>query len=130
MSRFDRLGKGILDRFALGRIRARRSKRLIPLNHHHLRPHALERHDPSLAALAAIEADLVGSQAGGEAGGVEEVAVESWNLEKQRAGVLVPVEREVAVELLHARGSFFDARRTASRCRLAAAAAAPLSADG
>ena len=73
------------------------------------------------AALAAIEADVVRPEAGGEARREQELGVEARDLEKQRAGALVPVQREVAVELLHAADAVlhrrYGSRASARRCR-------------
>ena len=77
------------------------------------------------AALAAVEADVVRAEAGREAGVQQELGVEARDLEEQRSGALVPVEREVAVDLLHAGRAVVDRRdRTAGGLSAAATAAA------
>ena len=83
----------------------RRAERLVALHHQDARSDALERDDLAAALLSAIEADVVGAEAGGEAGGVQELGVEARDLEVERAGALVPVEGEVAVDFLHAGGA-------------------------
>ena len=62
------------------------------------------------AFLPAVEADVVRAEAGGEAGGIEEFGVEARDLQPQVAGAFVPIEREIAVDFLHAGGAFLDAR--------------------
>ena len=99
-------------------------KDLVGLDQQHLGSDALERDEPPVAFLAAVEADVVGAESGGQAGGVEEWTVEARDLEPEIAGALVPVEREVAVQLLHAGGALFDGGRGSSRSR--GRAAAPL----
>ena len=106
-----RPGKGVLNRAALGGVGARGTERLVGLDQQHLGPDALERHDFSGALLAAIEADVVRPQAGGQTGGVQEIHVEARDLEPQAAGSLVPIKREVAIQLQHAAGAFVNGRR-------------------
>ena len=65
----------------------------------------------SAAALSAIQADVVRSQASGQAGGVEKLRVEPRNFEVEKASLLIPIDREIAVQLFHASGSFLDALR-------------------
>src|SRR5206468_9226840 len=89
-----------LDRLALGRVRAARSERLVRLHEQHARTDAVEVHDASAAAGAAIEPDVVRSEAGRQAGRVEELGVEPRDLEEERSAAIVPVERKVAVDLL------------------------------
>ena len=74
------------------------------------------------AFLAAVEADIVGAQAGGEAGDVEEIGIQTGDLEVEAAGPLVPIERKVAVDLAHAAGAFLDGRNTSGNLRAAAPA--------
>src|SRR5207247_7300484 len=93
-----RLGERVFDRFALGRVATRRSKRRVRLDHQDLRSDPLEADDAAAAFLAAIEADIVRSQPGRESGRVQNVGVEAWDFEEQRAGPLLPVERKVAIE--------------------------------
>src|SRR3990172_7334961 len=66
---------------------------------------------PTRSKRTAVEADVVGAHAGLQAGGVEDVGVEAVDLEEQRAGRLVPVEREEALELLHAGRLLLDRGR-------------------
>src|ERR1019366_10375649 len=98
-------------RAALGRVGARRSEGFVALHQHHLRSDTLEGNDAGTAFLAAVEADVVRSQSGGEPGSIEELVVEARDLQPQAAGTLVPIERKVAVDLLHAAGALFDARQ-------------------
>ena len=66
--------------------------------------------------------EIVRSQPGRESGRVQNVSVEAWDFEEQRAGPLLPVERKVAIEFLQTAGSIFDGRRAAGRCTLTASA--------
>src|ERR1019366_2972450 len=107
-------------RAALGRVGARRSEGFVALHQHHLRSDALEGNDARTAFLAAVEADVVRAQSCGEAGGIEELAVEARDLQPKAAGTLVPIERKVAVNLLHAAGALFnrsEERRVGKECR-------------
>ena len=105
----DRLRERILDRLPFERILAARSKRLVRLHQHHARPDALEVNQPSAAAAgAAVETDIVRAEPGGQAGVEQELGVETRDLEKHRAAALIPIQREVAVELLHARRAVLD----------------------
>ena len=113
----DRFRERVLHRFALGGIRAARPKRLIRLHEQHPRPDALEIDDASAAAGAAIEPNVVRSEARRQAGRIEELGVEPRNLDEQRSAALVPVQRKVAVDLLHACRAGVD-RRDRSGARL------------
>ncbi len=116
------LRERVLDRFALRGVRAGRSETLVALNQQDTRSDTLKHDDASLSALAAVEPDVVRAETGGKAGRQQELGVESRDLEEQRSRPLVPVDREVAVELLHAQRPLLD------RLRGAAHAAARLSA--
>jgi hypothetical protein len=74
----------------LGRIRAEVTEGLIRLHQQHLGTDALERDQAPAALLAAIKADVVGTEAGGEAGGVEEIGIEALNLEPRVPSALFP----------------------------------------
>jgi hypothetical protein len=100
-----RLGERILHRTPLGGIGAGRAERLVALHQQHLRADALERDDLAAILQPAVEADIVRPQSGGEAGGQQEIGVEARNLQPQIAGALVPIQREVAVQLAHAGGA-------------------------
>ena len=95
--------KGVLDRAPLVRVGAVRAEGVVGLHHHHARPDPLELDDASLAGLPAIEPDVVRPQARREAGRVEHLGVELVDLHPERPGLVVPVERHVAVELLEPR---------------------------
>ena len=103
-----RLGERVFDRLALERVRAAGAERHVRLHHQHARADALERDDARAAAAAAIQADVVRAEAGGQAGVHQDVGIELRDLDEQRSGALVPVEREEAVDLLHARGARVD----------------------
>ena len=68
-----------------------------------------------VAELAAIEADVVRAEAGGERRDVEQLGVEPRNLEPEVARPRVPVEGEEAVDLLEIPGPFFNRGRGAGR---------------
>ena len=79
-------------------IGAARAERLVRLHQHHARTDTLELDDPALAALAAVETEVVRTEAGRQAGRQQELEVEPRNLEQHRAGPFVPVQREEAVD--------------------------------
>src|SRR5262249_50424852 len=83
----------------------------------------MEADDATAAFLAAIEADVVRAEAGREPRREQEVLLERRDLEPQRAGAIVPVEGEEAIDLLQARRAFLDGWRAAGRRGLTAAAA-------
>ena len=113
----DGLREGIFHRPALGGIGAGRAEVLVALHHQDARADAFEGDDLAVAFLSAVEPDVVGAESGGEAGGVEDSGVEAWDFQEQVAGALVPIQREVAVELLHAGGAFLDGRDARGRLR-------------
>src|SRR6185436_12810579 len=119
-----RFRERVLDRFALERVSAARSERLVALNQQHARADAVERNDPRAAAGAAIEADVVRPETCRQTRREEELDVEARDLEKHRARTLVPVEREVAIQFLHAAGARIDPRHRAAGGLLRAAASA------
>src|SRR6478672_11324965 len=81
--------------------------------------------DAAATARAAIEADVIAAEAGRQSGREQELVVEPRDLEKHRAGALVPVQGEVAVHLLHAGRARLDRGHRAGRgSRLRAAASA------
>ena len=81
---------------------------VVGLDHQHAGAGAFELDDSRAGQDAAVEADVVRSQAGRQACRVKHLGVEPGDLEKQPASRLVPVEREEAVNLLHPGRSFFD----------------------
>src|ERR1700710_3058121 len=109
----NRLRERIFDGLLLLRIRAARTERLVALDEHHLRSDTMERDDAALPATATIEADVIRAKSRRQPGREEELGVETRYLHEQSAGSLVPVEREISVELARARRSLLDARRRA-----------------
>src|SRR5205823_6862525 len=99
-------------------IRAAGAEGVVGLHHHHARADALEFDDAALARLAAIETDIIRPEPGREPGGVEQLGVEPVDLHPQRAAALVPVERQVAVDLLEAGRAGFDGRGWSGRSLL------------
>src|SRR6185503_20302156 len=81
-----RLRERVLHRLPLERIGAARSERQVRLHEQDLRADTLERDDAAAASGAAVEADVVGAEAGGEAEREEELGVEPRDLEEERAG--------------------------------------------
>ena len=117
----DRFRERILDRLAFARVRAARAERHVRLHQHDARSHALERDDLRAGAGSAIESDVVRAEARGQAHRHQEFGVELRDFEEERAGAIVPVHREIAVDLLHARDAFVDRTDAASRGLAAAA---------
>src|SRR5580658_4791483 len=109
-SKQNGLGEGIFDRLALGCVGARGTEGFVRLHQQHLGPNAMELDQASVALLSAIQAEVVRAEAGGESGGVKKFGVEARNLQPERAGALLPVKREIAVEFLHAGGALLDGR--------------------
>ena len=105
------LRKRILDGLSLERIAAARSEGLISLNQQHAWADALEAHDASRAAAAAVEPDVVRSQAGRQPVREKKIAVEARDLQVHCSAAFVPVQREEAVHLLHAARPLVDRRR-------------------
>ncbi len=95
----------------LGGVRAARAVAVVRLDHEDLRPDALEDDDARAGELPAVDPDVVRAEAGSDTGDVEDLGVEARDLEPELAGGLVPVEREEAVETLHAARPFLDRRR-------------------
>ena len=79
---------------------------LVGFNEQNFGTGALEADELAAGDLAAVEAEVVGTGAVGEGVGVEDVGtitggVEVRDLEVELAGLGVPVERKVAVDVLH-----------------------------
>ena len=104
----DRLRERILDRVHFVGVLAVGAPCVIGLHHHHARPDPLELDDPPLAADPTIEPDVVRPQPRRQAGGVEHLGIELGDLHPERAGLVVPVERQVAVDLLQPRRPGID----------------------
>src|SRR5205085_9371241 len=117
-----RFGDGILDGALFGQIGARGSEGFSVLDEQQLLTDALERDDPTTAFLAAIQPEVVRTQAGSESCGVEELGVEARDLEVEVAGAFFPVEREIAVEFLHRDDAIFDGGQPTGRALCASAA--------
>src|SRR5690606_5531492 len=92
----------VAHRADLGGVRAARAEAIVGLNHEDLRPDALEDDDARARELPAIDPDVVRPEPGGDPGDVEDLGVEARDLEPELPGGLVPVEREEAVQALHA----------------------------
>ena len=117
----------VFDGLSLERIGAARSERLVGLDQQHARADALEEHQASGSARAAVEADVVRAKAGRESRRIEELGIEARDLEKHRSRSVVPVQRKVAVDLLHATGALLNRRRwTGGRSLTSAPSAAAL----
>jgi len=78
--------------------------------------------------LAAIEPDVVRTEAGRKTRRIEQLGIEAADLHPQRPRLVVPVERHEAVELLERRRAAFDRGRRAGG-RLARAAGGRLRAQ-
>ncbi len=68
----------------------------------------MERHDAALAALAAVQSDVIRPKTRRKAGSEQEVGVEARDVQKYRSSALVPEERDVSVDLLHAGSAILD----------------------
>jgi hypothetical protein len=78
----------------------------------------VEADDASLPTAAAIETDVVRAQAGGEAGGKKKLALEARDLEVEVPAALIPIEREIAIDLSKTGDSLFYRRRRRGTLRL------------
>ena len=105
----NRLGERVLHRTPLGGIGARRAKRLVPLYQQHLGTDTLKRDELAAVFRPAVEAHVVRPQSGGDAGGQQEILVEARYLQPQIAGALLPIQREIAVQLAQTGGPLLDA---------------------
>ena len=93
------------------------AKGVLRLDQQHLGPGALEEDDALALQLSTVQADVVRAQPRREPVGVQHLDAEARDLEVEPAAGLVPVEREEAVELLHAGGLRFDRGRRRWRRR-------------
>ncbi len=123
-------GERVFHRAPLRRIGTGRAEGLIALHHQNARTNALEGDDAPLAFDAAVEPDIVGAEPGGETVGEQEVRIEARNLEPQIARALVPIEREIAIDFVHAGNAFFDGGYAAAGNSRAPAAPALLGLQG
>ena len=101
----DRSRERVTHGARFGGARRQGAELIVRLHHQHLRPGAFELDDARAGQDAAVEPDVVRTEARGESRGVEHLGVEPGNLEPQAAGGFVPVEWEEAVDLLHAGSS-------------------------
>ena len=99
---------------------------IVRLHHQQARPDALELDDARAGQRAAVDADVVRPEPGPEAGRVQDLGIELGNLDEQPAAGLIPVEREEAVDLLHAAGAIGDRRNRLGASGRGAAAALAL----
>src|SRR5579859_1488039 len=81
------------------------------LDEQNLGPAAFEAHDAGSAELAAVKADVVRTDARGQPALVKELRAPLVDFEPQLALLRVPVEIEIACELLRAGGLFTNGRR-------------------
>ena len=100
--------KRVLHGPAFGRVVARRAKPVVGLDHQHLGPHAMEAHDPRTRELPAVDADVVGPQAGTDPGRMENIGFPLADLQPYPAGGFLPIERHEAVHQPHGRGLLLD----------------------
>ena len=98
----------VADRLELGLVRGEGPVPVVGLYYQDTRADAFEADDAGTRQRPAIDADVVGAQAGGDAGGIEDLRVQLRNLHPQPAPGLVPVERNESVELLEPGDPVFD----------------------
>ena len=104
-----RLGERVFDRLALEHVGAARAERLVRLHQQHARADPLELDDAALAALAAIETEVV--RARDRPTGPVDIRNSLSNLDISSSIVpraFVPVERDEAVDLAKTGGAIFD----------------------
>ena len=98
------LREGLLDGALLVGAAADRAETVVRLHQQDLRPAALELDDAAAADLSAVEPQVVRAQAGGQRIDVEEFGIELVDFQPEPAGLLVPIEREIAGKLAHGCG--------------------------
>src|SRR5262249_48917643 len=104
-------GEGVVDGAALVWIIANGAIFEVLLNEQNFGADALEADDARGAELAAVEADVVGADAGRQAGLVDEFGGPFVDFEPELALFGVPIEVEVAGEFLRVCGFFGDGGR-------------------
>ena len=105
-----RLRERLFHRVAFVRVRALRAVIVVRLDHQHFRPDPLEADDARVGETGTVDADVVRSHPGADAGDVQHFLIEFRDLEIERAGVLIPVQREEAIHPLEAFGLLGDRR--------------------
>ena len=105
--------EGILHRLLLRRVVGRRAEVVVRGHEQDLRPHPLEHHDARTRKRAPIDPDVVRAEAGGDAGGMQDLHPEVRDLEIELPVRFIPVDGNEAVELLHVRGLLLDRGRLA-----------------
>ena len=124
----DRARERVTHGARFGGVGRQRAELVVRLHHEDPGAGAFELHDARARQDAAVEADVVRPEAGGEPGRVEHFGVELRDLEPETAAGLVQIKREEAVDLLHAADAFFyrcdliAARPPAALCALRAGA--------
>jgi hypothetical protein len=113
-------GEGLRDRELLGGVSGAAAEGLVGLDEEHFGTNALEVQDDAFGDLAAVEPEIVGARAVRQGVGVDEVravagGVEVRDFEVELAGACVPVEREVAVDVLHTRYFGLEGDRSGRR---------------
>ena len=98
----DRGGERVVHGPSLVRVRRRGPVAVVRLDHQDLPAHPLEPHDARSADLAAVETNVVRPDPGGQRVDVQHLFAEAADLEPERSGVVVPVERVEPVEPLEA----------------------------
>ena len=83
---------------------------VVRLNHQDLLADPLERITLRVAELSAIEPDRVRAETGRQRDLIEHLLIEPPDLHEQLAGLRLPVERQIAVDLLQALGFFGNGR--------------------
>ena len=114
----DRRGERVFHRPVLVRVRRRGAVAVVRLHHQNLPAHPLEAHDARAAELPAVEPDVVRADARGQGIDVQHFRVKAADLEPKGSGVVVPVEREEAVQPLEAGRMRFDRRQAAVCLRI------------
>ena len=104
----DGFGEGVVDGAFFGGIVADGAIVQIFLHEQNFGPAAFEPDDARGAELAAVEADVVGADAGGQAALVQKFRVPLVDFEPEFALFGVPVQIEVAGQFLGASGFFRD----------------------
>ncbi len=87
----DGLGEGVLNGPPFGGVGTGGAEVFAALHQQHLRTDTLKGNDFATVFEPALEADIVGAEAGGDAGGEQEVVVEAVDLKPEAAGAVIPI---------------------------------------
>ena len=116
-SPYHRLRKRIMHRALFIRIIAHRAKIQILFNQQNLRPTPFEPHNPRRAQLPAIQSNVVRTNSRRQSALVQKLRVPLINLQPQLPGLRIPIQIEIARQLLRVLGLLRNAAALRTRSR-------------